>query len=83
MPEELKPCPNPECDYPTAIYPCRNRERNQHWMGCQNCGMIGPICADVSEAARLWNLLPRVDEAAVRRGFEALDSARRLAQTLG
>lgn len=74
--EELKPCPNPECGSAdveviwTGSYYCPNsglRFHGMRFVRCE-CGVSGPETENDAEqphlsrieAARLWNLLPRM-----------------------
>lgn len=60
---ELKPCPNPECNGEAALQP-----PNPHYVSCSSCGLFGPspelTKSTAEEAARLWNLLPRMSDVA-------------------
>lgn len=61
---EMRPCPNPECQhqFPPTF--------ESLWgyvlvaVHCNDCGMMGPRAYMEEAAARLWNLLPRVEPIA-------------------
>lgn len=60
--ERLNPCPNPECaGYPT--HPDKYRVHSYPVVvKCGSCDLSGPVAGSLSEAARLWNLLPRIEQ---------------------
>lgn len=73
---ELKPCPNPSCNNEQLPVVDFNDDEMETISGiCVCCGVQGPeihctinaedrFIAEASEhAARLWNLLPRIDPA--------------------
>jgi hypothetical protein len=55
---DLKPCPNPRCKSGSVLL---EREGNRgHFVRCPTCWLRGPFLPSFSEAARLWNALPRI-----------------------
>lgn len=52
MKDELKPCPWPSCGSKNVSI---GGGCEIYWVGCDNCGALGPEAKTIEQAAALWN----------------------------
>ena len=61
----LRPCPNPECGS-TELELIRIMQvaaTNRQYVRCRKCAIHGPLGSGEREGRRLWDALPRADDA--------------------
>ena len=57
--QELKPCPNPYCNYKSGLEMVEELYGPYSKVFCPSCRLCGPRMANAAGAAEIWNSLPR------------------------
>ena len=57
--QELKPCPNPHCNYKSGLEVVEELYGPYSKVFCPSFRLCGPRMANAAGAAEMWNLLPR------------------------
>ena len=72
--QELKPCPNPYCNYKSGLEVYEELYGPYFKVFCPSCRLCGPRMANAAGAAERWNLLPRPSPSPDSRLVEAADN---------